>query len=229
MKSKVMLDLSIYMIAPIIVCNVIGDEYLTYFSVGLIAIVAIYSLASKQKESRVNLSGLVFASLSILLTLLKKEVSSAYQVYIYDTYFLMLCGLGIVLFNLIGKNIITRVYFDVQKSRGINHLYIWSSIKKCKLSSEFDKLSYVVSLHLIVVSLVKVYSISTYGKGGYTLTQDLEVLIFIIFLIGEIYMVSNIMSKIKLVKNRQKNNNRSKYHLNNSRVINFNKYKDVNK
>lgn len=229
MKSKLMLDLSIYMIAPIILCNVFGDEYLMYSIATLIAIVSMYSMSVKKNEARVNLSGLVFVYIYILLIILKKDIVSDYQIYIYDTYFIMLCGVGIVFLNLIDKNIITRIYFDVQRSKGINHLLIWSNINKCELLTEFNKLSYTLSLHLILSSLVKVYSILLYKKGAYTLTHDLEVLISIIFLIGEIYIVSNIMSKIKLVKNKKINKNKSKYQLNNNRVINFNQYKDANK
>lgn len=229
MKYRILLDVAVYILAPIILCNFIATEYIMYSIVGLIALLGIYSVTTRKKESRVNISGLVFASLCIALFLLKIELKSEYQVYIYDTYFLMLCGLVILLLNPLGKNVFTRIYVDILRVKGYNNLSIWSGIKKSKLATPLSKLSIVVGTHLIVVSLLKVYSILIYGQANYKTTSDLEVLISIIFLVCEIYMISKIISKSKMQINNSKSKKKSKYNLNNSRVINLNQYKNANK
>lgn len=229
MKSKLILDATIYMIAPIILCNIIGSEYRTYSIIPLMALVVIYTITCKQKEARVNVSGLIFAVLYIVLTLFKNEVESPYQVYVYEAYLLMFGGLIVILLTALNKNIIFRIYRDIQRSKGINNLAIYSSVKKCGLSPIFTHLSFVISGHLSLVSLVKIYSISTYGKLNYSSTQDLEILISIIFFIGELYILSKIITKLKSANKSIKNKHKSKYNLNNSRVINLNQYKNANK
>lgn len=233
MKSKFMMDLSVYMIAPIILCNIVEPKDLAYSIAGLVALVVIYSLSCKNKESRVNISGLLFTALFVGLTVLKKEVESRYQIYIYDTYFLMLLGITILICAVIKKDIIRRIYIDIQRSKGINNLSIWSNIKKSGISKECKQLAYAISGHLILLSFVKVYSISKYGESLYTTTQDLEVIGSVIFLLIEMYFISKIMSKSKEVKNSKRNKNKnkskSKYNLNSSKVVSFEEYKNVNK
>lgn len=234
MKSKLILDATIYMITPTILCNIIGIEYRVYSIIALMALVVIYTITCKQNEARVNLSGLTFSGLYMILVLLRKEVESSYQVYVYEAYLLMLAGLVVILLTVLKKNIIFRIYRDIQRAKGVNNLSIYSSVKKCGLSPIFDHLSYVISGHLALVSLVKIYSISTYGKLNYTSTQDLEILISIIFLIGELYILSKIITNMKLANKNTKNKHiknkyKSKHSLNNSRVINLNQYKNANK
>lgn len=231
MKSKLIMDLSVYMIAPIILCSVVETKDLGFIITGVVALVAIYSLYCKNKESRINFSGLVFTGLYIILAIFKKEVESNYQIYIYDTYFLLILGITILICAVIEKDIIRRIYIDIQRSKGFNNLLIWSNIKKSGISKECKQLAYIVSGHLIVLSLVKVYSISQYGKSLYTSTQDREIIVSIIFLLAQMYFISKIMQKSKEVKNTKRNKNqcKSKYNLNNSRVVSLEEYKNVNK
>lgn len=229
MKSKLILDLSIYMIAPIMLFNIVDSKNLTYTVVVLMALSIIYSIFCKKRESRVNLSGIVFVSIFALMTFLRKDIESSYQVYVYDTYFLILVGISVLICSVLERDIIRRFYIDIQRAKGINKLSIWSNIKKSNISREFKQLSYLISIHLIIISLIMVYSISTNGKELYTMTENLEISISTAFLLGEIYMISKIMSKSKQIKNSKKKRSKSKYNLNNSRVVSFEKYKNANK
>lgn len=231
MKSKLMMDLSAYMIAPIILCNIVEPKDLVYSVAVLVVLVAVYSLHCRDKESRVNVSGLLFVTVLVVLAVLKRDIESSYQIYIYDTYFLMLLGMIILICAVIDKDLIIRIYMDIQRAKGINNLSIWSNIKKSGISKECKQLAYTVSSHLILISFIKVYSILQYGKSLYTTTENFEVIVSTVFLLSEMYFISKIMMKSKEVKNikRNKNKNKSKYNLNNSRVVSFEEYKNVNK
>ena len=69
---------------------------------------------------------------------------------------------------------------------------------------------------------------NTYGINDYTYTKELEILINILFIMGEIYISSKLFNEIKkedsiLTNKNVKVNNSSR------RVINFNKYKNMSK
>lgn len=228
MKYKLLLDLGIYIGAPILLPKLVADNYTVYSTMMLVALGGLYSVWTKRKEERVNLSGIVFMALYIGMSLFRNDVSSDYQVYVYDTYFLIAGALSILLLNIFGKNIVTRIYADVLRAKGYNNLAVWSCIRKNHLDVKFNKILSVVVANLLTISFIKVYSISNYGAKNYSITLDLEVLICMLFIILEIYMVSKTMSNIKYKPNN-KSKTKSKYNLNDRRVINLNQYKNTNK
>ncbi|RDY28889.1 hypothetical protein CHL78_002910 [Romboutsia weinsteinii] len=226
--KKLLLDLGVYIGAPILLFNLAKDTYITYFIIVLAALGGFYSVSTKRKEERINISGIIFMILYVSMFLFRKDIDSEYKVYIYDTYFLISGALAILLLNIFGKNLVTRVYVDISRARGYNNLSIWSSIRKNHLDISFNKLSTIVATQLLVISFIKVYSISNYGASNYTSTQDLEVLVCMLFIILEIYMISKTMSNIKYKPNN-KSKSKSKYNLNDRRVINLSQYKNTNK
>jgi hypothetical protein len=224
MKSRLVLDLAAYIIAPIIFCKFFG----IYSILGLIIVVA-YALICKNKEARINLSGLIFAFMCITLAVLKEVSKTDYNMYINETYLLLIASILIGVSNILGKNFVSRIYFDIQRMKHVKSLSILRNIKKYKLSTEFSYLSYTVSLHLLVLGLVKIYSILNLGESGYLTIQNLEVLISLFFSIGELYLVSIIISKSKEQNNRKVKKIKTKDQLNNSRVIELERYKNANK
>lgn len=226
--KKLLLDLGVYIGAPILLFNLARDTYITYFIIALAVLGVFYSVSTKRKEERINISGIIFMILYVSMFLFRKDIDSEYKVYIYDTYFLISGALAILLLNIFGKNLVTRVYVDISRARGYNNLSIWSSIRKNHLDISFNKLSTILATQLLVISFIKVYSISNYGASNYTSTQDLEVLVCMLFIILEIYMISKTMSNIKYKPNN-KSKSKSKYNLNDRRVINLSQYKNTNK
>lgn len=243
MRYRIILDLAVYMVAPILLFNFTNANYLMYYIITLICLGIFYSALTKYKERRVNISGIVFMFLCLALFLFKKEAKSDYQVYVYDTYLLILCSLVIPAFNIFGKNIFNRIYVDFLRVKGHNSLAIWSGIRKNKLDKEFNKLSSLVAVHLLIISFIKVYSISTYGASEYLTTLDLEILVSMMFILGEMFMVFKIISKSKYKMNNHKNkdsfkskektknkiNEKTKRKINDGRVINLSQYKNINK
>lgn len=243
MRYRIILDLAVYMVAPILLLNFVNANYLMYYIIALIGLGIFYSALTKYKEIRVNISGIVFMALCLALFLFKKEAESEFQVYVYDTYFLILCSLAIPALNIFGKNIFNRIYVDFLRAKGHNSLVIWSGIRKNKLDIEFNKLSSLVAIHLLIISFIKVYSISTYGESKYLATSDLEILVSMIFILGEMFMISKIISKSKYKVNNHKNNRnfnskeksknrineKTKRKINDGRVINLSQYKNINK
>lgn len=243
MRYRIILDLAVYMVAPILLFNFVKVNYLMYYIIALICLGIFYSAVTKHKERRVNISGIVFMTLCLVLFLFKQEAKSGFQVYVYDTYLLILCSLAIPVLNMFSKNIFNRIYVDFLRAKGQNSLAIWSTIRKNKLDIEFNKLSSLVAVHLLIISFIKVYSISTYGASKYLATSDLEILVSMIFILAEMFMISKITSKSKYKMSNHKNSGSSnskeksknkidekaKRKINDGRVINLSQYKNINK
>ncbi|MEF9990506.1 MAG: hypothetical protein RRZ84_06050 [Romboutsia sp.] len=237
MKYRSMLDSIVYVLSPIMLCNFIDIKYLIYSITILLSLVLVYSILTKIKEERVNILGIVFVCLCIILSIIRKESQNDFQIYTYDTYFLSACGLTILLFSAFGKNLSIKGYFDIMRSNGYNILNIANNIKKRGLESLLNKLSLVVTLHLITISSIKMYSILIYRNDNYTFTSQMEILVSTIFLLGETYLLSKIISRSnkkvmkesKKDKNKVKNRVKAKITLNDSRVISLSQYKKANK
>ena len=234
MKYRAILDLMVYIMAPILVGNIVDTQNLTYALIGLIATGAFYTILVKFKQDRINISAIFFMTLSLMLFTYRIGINGKFDIYAYDTYFLILCTILIPFINIFCKNICNYIYRDILKSMGYNDINVAIIIKKNELDKEFNELSSVITIHVLAVIFIRVYSIVAYGASNYLKTSDLEILISIILVMVEIYIISKIISKPKYrqnINNEKKNKNKNKpiYKQADKRVINLNQYKKVNK
>lgn len=197
MKNKLLSDSIVYIISPIILLAFTNYSTIIYFASALVFILSIYTIITKKRESRINVSGIIFSTTYILMFLFRQKVQKGFDMYIYDTCLMIVLTLIIVLPLLLNKNIFRQIYIDIRKCKNDNNLRILNNIKKINLDNNFKNLSFIFTIHLVSLILIRVFSIYIFGFESYENNFMIQVLLNIAFIIYEMYMVSKLMSKLK--------------------------------
>ena len=229
MKNKLLSDSIVYIISPIILLAFTNYSTIIYFASALVFILSIYTIITKKRESRINVSGIIFSTTYILMFLFRQKVQKGFDMYIYDTCLMIVLTLIIVLPLLLNKNIFRQIYIDIRKCKNDNNLRILNNIKKINLDNDFKNLSFIFTIHLVSLILIRVFSIYIFGFESYENNFMIQVLLNIAFIIYEMYMVSKLMSKLKNNITIKKRSSRIKKSPINFRVIDIEQYKNMNK
>lgn len=229
MKNKLLSDSIVYIISPIILLAFTNYSTIIYFASALVFILSIYTIITKKKESRINVSGIIFSTTYILMFLFRQKVQKGFDMYIYDTCLMIVLTLIIVLPLLLNKNIFRQIYIDIRKCKNDNNLRILNNIKKINLDNDFKNLSFIFTIHLVSLILIRVFSIYIFGFESYENNFMIQVLLNIAFIIYEMYMVSKLMSKLKNNITIKKRSSRIKKSPISGRVIDIEQYKNMNK
>ena len=229
MKNKLLSDSIVYIISPIILLAFTNYSTIIYFASALVFILSIYTIITKKRESRINVSGIIFSTTYILMFLFRQKVQKGFDMYIYDTCLMIVLTLIIVLPLLLNKNIFRQIYIDIRKCKNDNNLRILNNIKKINLDNDFKNLSFIFTIHLVSLILIRVFSIYIFGFEIYENNFMIQVLLNIAFIIYEMYMVSKLMSKLKNNITIKKRSSRIKKSPISGRVIDIEQYKNMNK
>ena len=229
MKNKLLSDSIVYIISPIILLAFTNYSTVIYFASALVFILSIYTIITKKRESRINVSGIIFSTTYILMFLFRQKVQKGFDMYIYDTCLMIVLTLIIVLPLLLNKNIFRQIYIDIRKCKNDNNLRILNNIKKINLDNDFKNLSFIFTIHLVSLILIRVFSIYIFGFESYENNFMIQVLLNIAFIIYEMYMVSKLMSKLKNNITIKKRSSRIKKSPISGRVIDIEQYKNMNK
>lgn len=229
MKNKLLSDSIVYIISPIILLAFTNYSTIIYFASALVFILSIYTIITKKRESRINVSGIIFSTTYILMFLFRQKVQKGFDMYIYDTCLMIVLTLIIVLPLLLNKNIFRQIYIDIRKCKNDNNLRILNNIKKINLDNDFKNLSFIFTIHLVSLILIRVFLIYIFGFESYENNFMIQVLLNIAFIIYEMYMVSKLMSKLKNNITIKKRSSRIKKSPISGRVIDIEQYKNMNK
>ena len=229
MKNKLLSDSIVYIISPIILLAFTNYSTIIYFASALVFILSIYTIITKKRESRINVSGIIFSTTYILMFLFRQKVQKGFDMYIYDTCLMIVLTLIIVLPLLLNKNIFRQIYIDIRKCKNDNTLRILNNIKKINLDNDFKNLSFIFTIHLVSLILIRVFSIYIFGFESYENNFMIQVLLNIAFIIYEMYMVSKLMSKLKNNITIKKRSSRIKKSPIRGREIDREQYKNMNK
>ena len=229
MKNKLLSDSIVYIISPIILLAFTNYSTIIYFASALVFILSIYTIITKKRESRINVSGIIFSTTYILMFLFRQKVQKGFDMYIYDTCLMIVLTLIIVLPLLLNKNIFRQIYIDIRKCKNDNNLRILNNIKKINLDNDFKNLSFIFTIHLVSLILIRVFSIYIFGFESYENNFMIQVLLNIAFIIYEMYMVSKLMSKLRNNITIKKRSSRIKKSPISGRVIDIEQYKNMNK
>lgn len=229
MKNKLLSDSIVYIISPIILLAFTNYSTIIYFASALVFILSIYTIITKKRESRINVSGIIFSTTYILMFLFRQKVQKGFDMYIYDTCLMIVLTLIIVLPLQLNKNIFRQIYIDIRKCKNDNNLRILNNIKKINLDNDFKNLSFIFTIHLVSLILIRVFSIYIFGFESYENNFMIQVLLNIAFIIYEMYMVSKLMSKLKNNITIKKRSSRIKKSPISGRVIDIEQYKNMNK
>ena len=229
MKNKLLSDSIVYIISPIILLAFTNYSTIIYFASALVFILSIYTIITKKRESRISVSGIIFSTTYILMFLFRQKVQKGFDMYIYDTCLMIVLTLIIVLPLLLNKNIFRQIYIDIRKCKNDNNLRILNNIKKINLDNDFKNLSFIFTIHLVSLILIRVFSIYIFRFESYENNFMIQVLLNIAFIIYEMYMVSKLMSKLKNNITIKKRSSRIKKSPISGRVIDIEQYKNMNK
>ena len=229
MKNKLLSDSIVYIISPIILLAFTNYSTIIYFASALVFILSIYTIITKKRESRINVSGIIFSTTYILMFLFRQKVQKGFDMYIYDTCLMIVLTLIIVFPLLLNKNIFRQIYIDIRKCKNDNNLRKLNKIKKINLDNDFKNLSFIFTIHLVSLILIRVFSIYIFGFESYENNFMIQVLLNIAFIIYEMYMVSKLMSKLKNNITIKKRSSRIKKSPISGRVIDIEQYKNMNK
>lgn len=228
MRKRLMGDVVAYFVAPIALFAIFKGEAKVYSVMSTTMILIAYSMVIKYNQFRFNFTGLFFSVAYTFMQSLKIGLNEPYHIHIYNIYCLIITSIIIIILNLIDKNIFKQLYIDVLKALNFNQIQIINSIKKNNLYKEFYKITAIVNIHMLVLALIKSHSIFSLSKIEYISNLNIEIFVCSIFFIGEIMMIYQFVKKAKLIL--VKNNGKGiKLVTNKPKVINFNKYKNLNK
>lgn len=230
MKKRLLGDLLVYLFIPIILTS-ISNPNIQVFSTLIITMLGIgYSILIKYNQYRVNVSGVIFMSLYVFSNSFKVGAGSGYQTYAYNTYYMVGATIILIVLSMFNKNAVRQVWIDILNALEYSQMQINNIIKKHNLNQDFDKFSCVISIHLLILVLIRVCAIVNLGELGYRGYLNAEVLLTTLFLIIEFVCISGFVSKFKLILKTGKSKVYKKTNLDSeTRVIHFNKYKNCNK
>lgn len=223
LKNKLLYDSIVYIISPVILFSFANYNTIRYLLLALVFILSIYTIITKKRESRISVSGIIFSTTYILMFLFRQKVQLGFDMYIYDT-----C-LMIVLTLILNKNIFRQIYIDIRRCKNENNLRIFNNIKKFNLTHDFRNLSLLFTMHLVILILIRVFSIYIFGFESYEKNYMIQVALNIVFILGEMYMVSKLMSKLKTNTTTKKEIVETKKSFINGIVIDIEQYKNMNK
>lgn len=229
MKNKLLYDSIVYIISPVILFSFANYNIIRYLLLALVFILSIYTIITKKRESRISVSGIIFSTTYILMFLFRRKVQLGFDMYIYDTCLMIVLTLIIVLPLILNKNIFRQIYIDIRRCNNENNLRVFNNIKKFNLTYDFRNLSLLFTMHLVILIFIRVFSIYIFGFESYEKNYMIQVALNIVFILGEMYMVSKLMSKLKTNTTTKKEIAEIKKSFINGIVIDIEQYKNMNK
>ena len=223
MKNKLLYDSIVYIISPVILFSFANYNIIRYLLLALVFILSIYTIITKKRESRISVSGIIFSTTYILMFLFRRKVQLGFDMYIYDTCLMIVLTLIIVLPLILNKNIFRQIYIDIRRCNNENNLRVFN------LTYDFRNLSLLFTMHLVILIFIRVFSIYIFGFESYEKNYMIQVALNIVFILGEMYMVSKLMSKLKTNTTTKKEIVEIKKSFINGIVIDIEQYKNMNK
>ena len=149
--------------------------------------------------------------------------SNDFNLYISNTYLFGIAAAVVLILDLFNKNICNQIYIDILNTKLSNKVIINSLIRKRKLEKNFNLLSNVIVLYLIIDLLIRIFSITSYGVREYKKIFNLEVLNLFIFLCILVYHVYKII--LKTIEDKTLSNKDNLNKIKEGRVIKLNQYR----
>jgi hypothetical protein len=228
MKKKLLGDILIYFVTPFILFSLFKGQDKIYSIMIITMLTIAYSIIIRYNQERFNLSGILFSSIYVIMQSLKVSLIEPYHIYIYDIYCLLLISIIIIITNQFNKNIFRQLYIDILKTLNLTQIQIANTIKKNSLYKDFYKIASIVNVHILTLVLIKIHAAFSLGENGYLNNLYMEVFTCIIFVVFEAITVVNFAKKIKVILSSGKLKN-IKFISPESKIINFDRYKNLNK
>ena len=220
MKIRLIRDILIYMIIPILFFYMGDTSNLSLIAQIICTMLAIYTIYVKYIESRVNITALMFACIFVIYMLVTKNVKSS-DIYFYNTCVLLYIGLIIPLFRLFNSDIGVRVLKDMLRSLNKNSSAIMRLLKKKSIITEIKKISSIIESSIILIVLLRMINIIIFNAAQESYLNFMAKLISAVAFGVVIYKIIKIKNMSKDLTDIDGNENGNKK----GKVINFNNFK----
>ena len=202
MRLRLLRDILIYIIVPIIFFNATLINNIELSLQISCSLVIIYSIFTKIKENRINITGLfIFSIVSIYFFF----ASNSDNRYFYNTFICLFLAFIIPALRIVNKDASIIIIRDILRSLNKNSLSIIRLMKKKSIMNEINKISSMVETSFILISLLRVSSI--------------------IFTLVIIYKIAKVIYTSKKLNINSCNKNSSNENNTKGKVINFHYFK----
>ena len=189
MRLRLLRDILIYIIVPIIFFNATLINNIELSLQISCSLVIIYSIFTKIKENRINITGLfIFSIVSIYFFF----ASNSDNIYFYNTFICLFLAFIIPALRIVNKDASIIIIRDILRSLNKNSLSIIRLMKKKSIMNEINKISSMVETSFILISLLRVANILINNGINNSSLNSISNFIGIIFALVIIYKISYI-------------------------------------
>lgn len=224
MKSKLMKDILVYILLPILVFNtdMVNHTNITFQIASSIAV--FYTIFTLYKENRVNITG-VFTFFILSGIFIIRKTFDPDEVYFYNTCIILSVALIIPIFKVFNKEVSIVIIKDMLKSLNRNSLVVVKILKKKSMINDLKKISAWIEICLISVSLIRILNILIYQCNPNSYFGFISRCIGIIFLVLVIYKSLKLVNESKKLNLNKVNKPTGSDDNSKGKVINFNTFK----
>lgn len=222
MRMRLIRDIIIYMIFPVLFFNMSKVSDLILVAQVTCAIAVIYSVYTKFIEHRLNFSGILFLIFFVSCSLIKLNLPSK-DAYFYNTCILLAICLIIPMLRVLNKDICVSILKDILVALNKNSLAILRLLKKKSIINEIKRTSSIIETSLGVVVLMRMINIISFASDSDSYINFLIRFVSFIAVIIVIYKVVKLIyasRDLKTISKNPSNNDDTK-----GKVINFNNFK----
>ena len=213
MRLRLLRDILIYIIVPIIFFNATLINNIELSLQISCSLVIIYSIFTKIKENRINITGLfIFSIVSIYFFF----ASNSDNRYFYNTFICLFLAFIIPALRIVNKDASIIIIRDISIIR---------LMKKKSIMNEINKISSMVETSFILISLLRVSNILINNGINNSSLNSISNLIGIIFTLVIIYKIAKVIYTSKKLNINSCNKNSSNENNTKGKVINFHYFK----
>ena len=224
MRSKLMKDILVYILLPILVFNIDIVNHTNIIFQIVFSIAIFYTIFTRYKENRVNITGVVAFFILVGIFTIRKNFDSD-EVYFYNTCIILGIALIIPVLKIFNKEVCVIIIKDLLKSLNKNSLVVIKILKKKSIVNELKKISALIETCLISVSLIRILNILIYQCNPNSYFSFISRCIGIIFLGVVIYKTLKLMNESKKLNLNKVNKPTGPGDNSKGKVINFNSFK----
>jgi len=224
MKKRIILELAIYVIIPVILNNILGNAYI-YYAIGLSLFGGVvYTCVNKVHKRKYNLSGIIILLLLVAQMSLKLFSITQFDLIVKELYFLFILCFILLISSMFKKSFIIKVFKDTLEVLEYKKYNIDNIFNRNGFDLYFNSFNALIIIHLLIISFIKIHFILMFKEQGVAQAQSLSSIVNLIFISVEIILSILNINRITMLLNFTINTS-----YKDCRVVYFNKYKDTKK
>ena len=222
MKFRLLRDILIYIVIPILLFNILITKNIQLAFQISCSLAIIYSIFTKVKENRINTTGVFIFSI-IALYMLSNISKDSDNIYFMNTCICLGISLIIPSSKVFNKDISIVVIKDILRASNKNTLAVVRLMRKKSMMGEIQKILAMIEMNFILISLLRISKALMYNRQSGLYLNFITNCIGMIFTIVIMYKIINVVRESKKLNI---NNKSSKDEGSvKGKVINFNYYK----